>query len=171
MKKILVSCLALISIGAVASTEQRSAIELVKKYSSTVACLINKDSFQTVKTTLDYDDYYVVYWEGDLGCGGGSGTLNGQFTVVSKTRFGDLYVLPQVKQPETTLVCADKMESNGDQIKIYGIAYGPNDHQRSPNDKLQYSVKLEPYKDKFVILDKSSTPDTNVSNKCVQRVR
>ena len=171
MKKI-VSCLILFSISTFAATsEENNAIKLVKKYSSTVACSINTQSYKAIKSTIDYEDYYVVYWEGDLGCSMGRGSINGQFTVVRNTRFGDQYVLPQVQQPEIDLVCVDSMIVNNEEVAIYGVSYGENDHQSAPNKKIQYNVKLEPYKDRFTLLEKVEEPNQSVSNKCTSRVR
>jgi hypothetical protein len=79
MKKILASCLVLISLNAFSSTEESKAIKLVKKYSSTIACSVNDNSFKSVRITSDHDDYVIVYWEGDVGCGGGSGRARSHF--------------------------------------------------------------------------------------------
>jgi hypothetical protein len=171
MKKILASCLVLISLNAFSSTEESKAIKLVKKYSSTIACSVNDNSFKSVRITSDHDDYVIVYWEGDVGCGGGSGSMSGALTVVGKGQWGELFVLPKVEQPQIKLVCADSMNSQNELLNINGIAYGPNDHQRAPNHKLQYTLRLDAYKNKFEVINQIDNPKIEISNACVSRVR
>lgn len=83
MKRMLSTLFILTSLNAFALTEESKAVDLVKKYSSTIACSVNEDSFQSVRISSDYDEYSIVYWEGDVGCGGGSGTMSGVLTVVA----------------------------------------------------------------------------------------
>ncbi|MGF1705487.1 hypothetical protein [Enterovibrio baiacu] len=171
MKKILISSLVLMSLNAYSAPEDENPINLVKKYSSTIACTVNDNSFQSVEITSNYDEYTIVYWEGDVGCAGGSGSMSGVLTVVGKGRWGELFVLPEIEQPNTKLVCADSITSDNGFLNINGIAYGPDDHQRAPNQKLQYTLKLDVYKNKFDVVKKVDNPETAISNECVSRVR
>lgn len=171
MKRIFATFLVLTSLNALAVTEVSNAVDLVKKYSSTIACSVNENSFQSVKIGSDYDEYSIVYWEGDVGCGGGSGTMSGALTVVGKGRWGELFVLPKADLPKVKLVCADSITNSNDLLVINGIAYGPNDHQRAPNHKLQYTLKLDVYKNKFKVVNKVDNPNVKISNECVSRVR
>jgi hypothetical protein len=172
MKKVFATCLVLTSLNALSSTEESKAIDLVKKYSSTIACSINDTSYKAIGMNGTYgDEFSVVYWEGDVGCGGGNGSINGVLTVVGKGRWGDLFVLPKVDQPDTKLVCIDSMSIENDLLNINGISYGPDDHQRVPNHKLQYSLKLDVYKNKFEVVKKLDNPKIKISNECVSRVR
>lgn len=171
MKRIFATCLVLTSLNTFSATEESKAINLVKKYSSTIACSVNENSFQSVTISADYDEYTIVYWEGDVGCGGGNGTMSGALTVVGKGRWGELFVLPKVELPKVKLVCADSISSRDGLLDINGIAYGPDDHQRSPNHKLQYTLKLDIYKNKFEVVNQVDNPKVKISNECVGRVR
>ncbi len=171
MKRVFATCLVLTSLNAFAVTEESEVVNLVKKYSSTIACSVNENSFQSVTIGSDYDQYSIVYWEGDVGCGGGSGTMSGALTVVGKGRWGELFVLPKIELPKVKLVCADSISSRDGLLDINGIAYGPNDHQRSPKHKLQYTLKLDIYKNKFDVVKQVDNPKVKISNECVSRVR
>lgn len=171
MKRMLSTLFILTSLNAFALTEESKAVDLVKKYSSTIACSVNEDSFQSVRISSDYDEYSIVYWEGDVGCGGGSGTMSGVLTVVGNSRWGELFVLPEIELPKIKLVCADSINSRDGLIDINGIAYGPNDHQRAPNHKLQYTLKLDVHKNKFEVINQVDNPNVKINNECVSRVR
>ncbi|ENM5748073.1 hypothetical protein V9R52_003966 [Vibrio mimicus] len=171
MKKILVSSLMLMSLNAYSASEDENPINLVKKYSSTIACSVNDNSFQSVEITSDYDEYTIVYWEGDIGCSGGSSTMSGALSVVGKGQWGEFFVLPKIDLPNIKLVCADSITSDNGFLNINGIAYGPDDHQRSPNHKLQYTLKLDVLKNKFDVVKQVDNPEIAISNECVSRVR
>lgn len=171
MKKIFASSLVLISLNAFSATEEAKAIKLVKKYSSTIACAVNDNSFKSAGITSSYNEYIVVYWEGDVGCGGGRGSMSGALTVVGKGRRGEMFVLPKIDQPKIKLVCADSINSKNEFLNINGIAYGPNDHQGYPNHKLQYTLTLDASKNKFEVVKQVVNPKVKISNECVSRVR
>jgi len=171
MKKILASSLVLMSLNTYATSEEEKVINLVKKYSSTIACSVNDNSFQSVAIGSGYDKYDIVYWEGDIGCGGGRGTMSGTLTVVGTGRWGELFVLPKIDLPKVKLVCADTIKSHDGFLDINGIAYGPNDHQKVPNHKLQYTLKLDVSKNKFEVVKQVDNPKVKISNECVSRVR
>ncbi|MGO2509961.1 MAG: hypothetical protein ACTH6Y_13310 [Vibrio hibernica] len=171
MKRVFAACLVLTSLNAFASPDKLKAINLVKKYSSTIACSIIDNSYKATEMNVDGDNYTIVYWEGDVACGGGRGSMTGVLTVVGKGQWGDLFVLPKIEQPDTKLVCIDTMNSENNLLNINGISYGPNDYQSSPNHKMQYSLKLDVYKNKFEVVNKLDNPKINISNKCVGNVR
>ncbi|OOE33497.1 hypothetical protein BZG05_10720 [Salinivibrio kushneri] len=167
----LLLCAALVTCSATASQDTVKAIDLVKNYSSLVACSINGDSFKGVKFGSDFEKYYMVYWEGDYGCSGGSSSMGGIFTTVRVTRFGDMYIMPEVKQPNIKLVCADKLKTNGESVIVNGIQYSPTDHQRSPSQQVQYTLTLDPHAGKFSSIDENELPSEQISTACVRRVR
>lgn len=86
MKKLL-AISALIGFSASASAfNEADAIKLVKAYSKTVACQLEETKYKAVRVsgdpaTTDFGDQYVVYWDGDMGCMGGNGTIVPNFTV------------------------------------------------------------------------------------------
>ncbi|AGH81276.1 hypothetical protein PCNPT3_06690 [Psychromonas sp. CNPT3] len=176
MKKIMIGFLMLSAVNTVTAFDNRDAVNLVKKFSSTVACSINDDSYKVVKTRGEKgidesDDQYVVYWEGDLECFGGRGTINPVFSVVLISGFNDPVVLTKIKQPRLPLVCIDYMEKEGELLNVYGIAYGSNDNQGNPNKKMKFSLNLDDMKGVFSVVSKSEDQKMNISNKCVGRVR
>ena len=167
----LLLCAALVTCSATASQDSAKAIELVKNYSSLVACSVNADSFKGVNFGSDFEKYYMVYWEGDYGCSGGRGSMGGVFTTVRVTRFGDMYIMPEVEQPNIKLVCADKLKTSGESVIVNGIQYSPTDHQSSPSQQVQYTLTLDAYAGKFSSIDKNESPSEQISTACVRRVR
>ncbi|HDZ9535817.1 TPA: hypothetical protein RUZ93_003464 [Vibrio cholerae] len=164
----LLLCVTLLAGNAIASQE---SIDLVKKYSSLVACSVNSDSFKEVKLESDFEEYHIVYWEGDYGCSGGRGTMGSIFTTVRVDRFGGMYVIPEVEQPNIELVCADKIQAKGELLIVNGVEYSSTDHQSSPSQKVQYTLTVDAYAGKFSLIDKNESPSEEISTACVQGVR
>ncbi|CAH1569177.1 hypothetical protein [Vibrio rotiferianus] len=158
--------------------KQMAASKLAKKFSSTVACNVNEDSFKAVKVVTkgeniedNLGDKYIIYWEGDLGCSGGNGSVNPHFSIVEVSSFKRLVVVPDIKQPELDLVCVDKVKVQDELINILGVTYGESDHQHSPSEKIQYVLKFNDTKNSFEIMKKNVRPNIEISEECVQRVR
>lgn len=92
-KSIVFLTIAAITMSAYAADE-RDASRIVKKYSEAVACQLEgiseyqKNQYKAVKINPGEADLggmgaqFVVYWEGDVGCAGGNGTIVPNFTVV-----------------------------------------------------------------------------------------
>lgn len=146
---------AAITISAYAADE-RDASRIVKKYSEAVACQLEgiseyqKSQYKAVKTHSGAPDLggmgaqFVVYWEGDVGCAGGNGTIVPNFTVVEHRGFmsADPVVATDIKFPDMELVRLTSMSSKDGQLIIKGVAYGPTDQQHSPTKVVSYSLKL-----------------------------
>jgi len=147
--------LAAIAISTFAADE-RTAANVVKKYSEAIACQIQevqyqKNQYKSVKV-LQGDkelgglgDIYVVYWEGDVGCLGGNGTVVPNFTVVEQNGFSSVspVVVTDYKFPELELVRITGFSSKNEQLLISGVTYGANDQQGYPAKKVSYTLKLD----------------------------
>ncbi len=88
-------------------------------------------------------DEYVVYWEGDVGCAGGNGSVSGVLSVVRKNGFGQPLVEPYLKSPEIKMVCADKIAVSNGFVTLSGITYGDDDSQHSPSKPIEIVLKAE----------------------------
>lgn len=153
--RLITACL--ISLFAVNTyaADERIASEIVKKYSETIACQLpdvgdQKNQYKAVQIDPGFADMeglgmkFVVYWEGDVGCSGGNGTVVPNFTVVEKSGFmsADPVVIPEYKFPVLSLVTLTKMSAKAGKLMIEGIAYGPNDHKVKPTKRVSYTLKL-----------------------------
>ena len=99
MRKLIISAsLSLIATSAM-SADERTAANIVKKYSETVACQIQevqyqKNQYKAVKIIQGdkelggLGDLFVVYWEGDVGCMGGIGRTGLMLALLAKS-FGE----------------------------------------------------------------------------------
>lgn len=148
MKKLL-AISALIGFSASASAfNEADAIKLVKAYSKTVACQLEETKYKAVRVsgdpaTTDFGDQYVVYWDGDMGCMGGNGTIVPNFTVVEIRGFNTPVVLHDYKTPTNELVRMTKFSGKDGKVLIEGVSYGPKDQQHNPTKKVAYTYKLE----------------------------
>lgn len=149
-----------LSLTAIATStfaaDERTAANVVKKYSEAIACQIQevqyqKNQYKSVKVLqgdkeLDgLGDIYVVYWEGDVGCAGGNGTVIPNFTVVEQSGFSSVppVVVTDFKFPKLELVQITGFSSKNEQLLISGVTYGPNDQQGNPAKKVSYTLKLD----------------------------
>jgi hypothetical protein len=152
----------------------QSAESLVRKYSSTIACSVNPSSFKAVQTigepgVEEVGDEYVVYWEGDVGCAGGNGSVSGVLSVVRKNGFGQPLVEPYLKSPEIKMVCADKIAVSNGLVTLSGITYDDDDSQHSPSKPIEIVLKAE--YEQFKMVKKNMNPKTKISTKCVENIR
>ena len=162
MRKLIISAsLSLIATSAM-SADERTAANIVKKYSETVACQIQevqyqKNQYKAVKIIQGdkelggLGDLFVVYWEGDVGCMGGNGTVVPNFTVVEQRGFSSVppVVIPTYKFPDLELVQVTSISGKNGILQINGITYGEKDRQHEPTKKVSYSLKIDQEKEAF----------------------
>lgn len=158
---VLFSAIAVIALTANAADE-RDASRIVKKYSETVACQLDgvgdfqKSQYKAIRIRSGEADLdglgalFVVYWEGDVGCWGGAGTLAKNFTVVEHSGFASAapIVKTDYKFPELDLATLTSISGKNGLLVVKGMAYGSNDQQHSPTKSVAYTLKL--VDDKFV---------------------
>jgi len=160
-----------LSLAAIASStfasDERTAANVVKKYSEAVACQITevqyqKNQYKTVrvfqgdKDLGGLDDVFVVFWEGDTGCAGGNGTVSPNFTVAEQRGFMSAtpVVVTDFKFPELEMVRLTSFSGKNGQLLISGVSYGPKDDQGVPNKKVSYTLKLDQANRAFVLLNR-----------------
>jgi len=160
-----------LSLAAVAAStfasDERSAAKVVKKYSEAVACEITdiqdqRNQYKAVKVFQGdpemngLGNVFVVFWQGDVGCAGGNGTIIPTFTVVEHTGHmsADPVVITDFKFPEMEMVYLTNFSGKNGQIQISGVSYGPKDQQHSPTKKVSYTLKLDLPNRAFVLLNR-----------------
>lgn len=156
MKETIITlCLAATAVNTYAYDEH-DATALVKKYSETIACQIDEISeyqenqYKAVMINPGQPDLgglgaqFVVYWEGDIGCKGGNGTITPNFTLVEHSGFAS--AAPVVRTdylfPKIELVQITNFSGGNGKIFIKGLARGPEDSHNFPTKVVSYSLSL-----------------------------
>jgi hypothetical protein len=160
--QLIATTVALLCANAMAGTEGTAA-NIVKRYSEAIACQISdtkeqKLQYKTVKVQAGHSDLgglgdiFVVFWEGDVGCAGGRGTVVPNFTVVEQRGFTSVppVVVPGYKMPDLDLVHITALSGKNGILQVSGVTYGPTDQQGSPSKKVSYTLKLDLANERFV---------------------
>lgn len=152
--------------------DEDCAARIAIDYSEAVACQLsltnpeNMLQYKSIKVLSNnevdpefdmgnFGDLYVVYWQGDFGCSGGSGTVTPNFTVIGNLggistpsvvqRFYELPAEANVRYVDDFY----KDEVNG-RFHIEGVKYGPNDNQNNPTERVHYLMDVSDYKMKLI---------------------
>lgn len=96
-------------------------------------------NFQAVKLCDDdmYADY-LVFWTGDIGFAGGSGTWGPAYCLARRNHWGNYNIAAPGREFYEHLKIIETVEFIDSILHISGVTYGPTCHQRSPS----YKVKL-----------------------------
>lgn len=96
--------------------------------------------FQVVKLCDDgmYADY-LVFWAGDIGFAGGSGTWGPAYCLVTRNHWGNYNITAPGRAFYEYLKIIETVEFIESILHITGVSYGPNCHQRKPS----YKIKLQ----------------------------
>jgi hypothetical protein len=157
MKKALVTMLiAATAINAYAYDEYDAAL-LVQKYSETVACQLEdisehqENQYKAITLSNGNADLgglgaqFVVYWEGDVGCRGGQGTIVPNLTVVEHSGF--ISAAPVVRTdytfPKIDVVRITSFSGGNGEIFIKGLARGPEDPHHFPSKVVSYTLRVD----------------------------
>jgi LppP/LprE lipoprotein len=147
----------------------KMVIETVSKFRDSISCAEDdikpSDVFAMTPLKSDeeyFDARYVVLWQGDVGCNGGSGTMSSHIAVVT---FGSS-ATPVVNLGQSSPVASIPLPMRGiervvsataDTITVEAADFGPNDANCCPTIRSRYVVRLD---DKGVwrVLRKQSLP-------------
>lgn len=156
MKKIAVGLLASVCALQAHAFDERAASRLVRDYSEIIACQLDdiseyqKNQYKAIELNNGdpemngYGALYIVYWEGDVGCAGGNGTIIPNFTIVEHRGFmsASPVVVTDYKFPDLDLVELKNISGSNGVIQIEGVTYGPNDKQHHPQKQVTYTIKF-----------------------------
>ncbi|WP_288843386.1 hypothetical protein [uncultured Deefgea sp.] len=146
-----------LTVGAYAATE-KEAERLVKKYSETVACQLEETKYTAVKVESEsvngLGDIFLVHWDGDIGCGGGNGTVLSNFSMVSqRTPQGGraLIVDGEAVLPEMDIRYVQNLSIKNGVISIKGVAWADNPKSQADITKpVSYKLKYVSDDGKFI---------------------
>lgn len=156
MKKFIVGA-ALLSTSIYAySFDEMSASKLARNYSELVACQITEAEYQKnqyksiqIKEGMDkpdgYGAMYIVYWEGDVGCQGGAGTIYPNFTIIERSGFSSADpVVVNRDFPEIDLLHATEISGKIGEIRIKGLTNTGTDlPPQNPTKEVSYTITFE----------------------------
>lgn len=100
-------------------------------------------NFQVVKlsdSTLDAD--YLVFWAGDIGFAGGSGTWGPAYCLVRRNHSGNYNIAAPGREFYEHLKIIETVEFKESILHIVGVIYGPNCHQRNPSYKIMLQFRV-----------------------------
>lgn len=120
-------------------------IEDVLKCASQHADTIGSFShgFQVVKLCDDgLMADYLVFWAGDIGFAGGSGTWGPAYCLVRKNHWGNYNIAAPGREFYEHLKIVETVVFKESILQIKGVTYGPTCHQRSPSYKLELQFRV-----------------------------
>ena len=149
MRKLLVLSVAALVAQPALALDDRSAARIVRNYSEAIACQIEYTDYKALEIQSGDPEsnglgaVYVVYWQGDIGCAGGNGTITQNFSVVEHRGFmsADPVVVTDYDFPELNLVAVTDLSVNQGLLRIEGLQYSANDHKLNPSQRVVYRVK------------------------------
>ncbi|EAS44218.1 hypothetical protein C9J48_13835 [Photobacterium profundum] len=99
--------------------------------------------FQVVKLCDDgmHADY-LVFWAGDIGFAGGSGTWGPAYCLVKRNHWGNYNIAAPGRAFYEHLKIIETVEFIESILHISGVTYGPTCHQRSPSYKLELQFRV-----------------------------
>ncbi|MBP6020410.1 MAG: hypothetical protein KA735_13040 [Burkholderiaceae bacterium] len=144
-------------------------INVVDRYASSVACfdlgvepknIAALTPLQSVDEHLDAE--YAVWWMGDIGCAGGSGTSGSHIAIVNIGAGGYFYVDPTRSSPtvdfDTPTRHITKIIGNThDSIVFEGVEYGEKDPNCCPSIPIRFTLKANEQGD-WRLVDKKELP-------------
>jgi uncharacterized membrane protein len=161
MKLLILCTLAGISAGGAAAQTAlsereitRSIVKAATAYADAVSCAHSKISAKNIATLRPYDAevrgdaIYAVVWSGDIGCDGGTGSVNPAISIV-KTGAGYSFFVdplrssPSIKHEIPVRYVERLVENTADSLTLEGKAYGPNDGNCCPSVNVRAILKVD----------------------------
>lgn len=118
--------------------EMESVLASALKHAETIGS--SSHNFHVVKLCDDgMSADYLVFWAGDIGFAGGSGTWGPAYCLVRKNHWGNYNIAAPGREFYEHLKIIETVEFIKSVLHITGVIYGPTCHQSKPS----YKVKLQ----------------------------
>ncbi len=85
---------------------------------------------------------YLVFWAGDIGFAGGSGTWGPAYCLVRKNHWGNYNIAAPGRAFYEHLKIVETVVFKESILQINGVTYGPTCHQRSPRYKIELQFRV-----------------------------
>ncbi|MEF2482168.1 hypothetical protein V4D09_02525 [Vibrio mimicus] len=121
--------------------EMESVIDSAFQHAETIGS--SPHNFQVVKLCDDgiFADY-LVFWAGDIGFAGGSGTWGPAFCLVRRNQWGYFNIASPGREFYEHLKIIEAVTFRESMLHIAGVTYGPTCHQRNPSYKLKLQFRV-----------------------------
>lgn len=147
----------------------KGVLSAANGYAKAVSCFEELATPATIfaltplKTRDDsFDAKYLVFWSGDIGCNGGSGTLTTNHAVVRVSYHGDFYVVPEHSAPikgglESRFIT--KFVGNSkDTMVVDQLEHAENDSNNGPSLKYRVTYQIDDRSGEWKIINKKKLP-------------
>ncbi len=131
----------------------RNITRQVERYANAIACpgvRIERRMSVALPSSGDnrVSQRYVVRWEGDIGCSGGSGSQETHLAVVATGAGNAIVVDPLQSSPairfESPARVIDRIVSHtGNTLTLEGKELGPNDAECCPSIKVRFTLRAD----------------------------
>lgn len=123
------------------SKEMADVLETASKHAETISS--SPSDFHVVKLTDDrITTEYLVFWSGDVGFAGGSGTWGPAYCLVEKNHWEHYHVVGPGRAFYGYLKIIKEVEFKDSILHITGFTYGPTCHKINPSYKLQLQFRI-----------------------------
>lgn len=149
----------------------KAVLSAANGYAKAVSCIDSLATPQTIfaltpaKTRDDfYDAKYLVFWVGDVGCNGGSGTVTFNHAVVRASFSGHFYVDPLHSSPaiggvESRFV--EKFVGNSKNTMVVDqLEHNDRDANNFPSLKYRVTYQIDDNSGEWKIIEKKKLPHT-----------
>jgi len=132
----------------------REVMKVATAYADAISCEHSKIGVKSIAALTPFeadsawDARYAVVWSGDIGCEGGTGSINSAISIVKGGMGSSFYVdalrsSPSIKH-EIPVRRVERLVANtADSLTIEGKAYGPADGNCCPSVNVRATLKVD----------------------------
>jgi uncharacterized membrane protein len=132
----------------------RGVVKVATAYADAISCGHPKISAKNIAALVPYkadardDARYLVVWSGDIGCEGGTGSVNPAISTVNIGAGNRFFVdplrsSPSIKHEIPVRYVERLVGTTADSLTVEGKAYGPNDGNCCPSTDVRATVKVD----------------------------
>lgn len=121
--------------------EMEDVLKCASQHAETIGS--SSHGFQAVKLCDDgLMADYLVFWAGDIGFAGGSGSLGPAYCLVRKNHWGRYNIAAGGKAFYEHLKVVETVVFRDSVLQINGVTYGPTCHQKNPRYKIELQFRV-----------------------------
>lgn len=132
----------------------RNVVKAATAYADAISCEHSKISAKSVAALAPYkadsawEAKYAIVWSGDIGCDGGTGSVNSAISIVKVGMGSSFHVDPLRSSPsikhEIPVRRIERLVAHtADSLTIEGKAYGPADGNCCPSVNVRATLKVD----------------------------
>lgn len=130
-------------------------IKVATQYASSIACSVSDITASDIAALIPYtafenryDARYAVFWQGDIGCSGGSGTVSNNISVIT-VGTNDTYLVsssessPSIEFSPPVATITKFLGNTKDTLVFSGLTHGAEDARCCPSVPMKFSMKTD----------------------------